>query len=1294
MKQKRAAVFVAIALFGFAFVPRPANAVTVPVNQPTATPTIGGLQVVIADLINGAGSIVASIESGVGGILADITNTLTGAGPSTNAVSDTAAAAAPLQEQAPNLPQVAAAPSPQQPTGTTTVVTQTIVEKEQPAVETAPSTGIVTKADLSGFLTSFKNLLVLLPSSSIGAGSADSTNVQQQLAALQREIAQTNQINNLSNVTLTSPTIIAPTLTGLSTSQVSEGSNFYFSNARVASYINSSSTIPSAAGTLGNILSWNGSSWAAVATSTLGFAGGGAGTWGSITGSLASQTDLQSALNARLSLSSWYATTTDGLAQGSTNKYFSNALAQAAISVSATPLTYSSGVIGLNQASGSQPGFLASADWTNFNGKLASSSLSAGTGVGYNSATGVISNAGVTSDAAGTGISLSGGTGAVTITNSGVTSLAASYPLLTTGSTGSLTLSLGFGTTTANAWSASQIFNGGASTTNLIATNGTTTNLAVTGTSYVGGSFGVGTTTPGSIFSVQGVANWTGATSTYYATGGINLTNGCFSINGACLPSAQSVLSQTVPNTGASFTGSITGAILTVSSISSGIIYVSQQILGPNITTPTTVSFGLSGTGGTGTYVVNVSHSVASETMTSIPADVFAGPYSGNLSTAGTGNVAVGFQAGSSLTVPASWANPQADTFLGYQAGMNVTTGRESTFIGFEAGQTITGGGTGIEDGINTFIGSQAGLASNASSSDDVFIGQKAGLKNATGTSDTFIGTHGGAAFTGGNENVFIGHAVADTGGGGAIHGSFNTLLGGANSSVAGDINYNVAVGYGAGSRLTSVDGNTLIGYLSGQNITTGTGNTYLGFNSGHTTTTGQNDTYLGYNAGQAATSSDNVLIGFFAGPNAITADHQTIIGSHAGLNLTTGANNTFLGYQSGYGVTTGAGNVLLGYSTIAASQNQVTSGSNNIAIGNDVAIPSPTSNNQLDIGNFIYGTGLSGTAASVSPAFLGFGTTTPYSRLEVWGSDTASTSAFAVVNSASTTEFAVLDNGNATLAGNLIQNSDQRLKTNIQSLDTSDSLAAINALNPVTFNWIDPAKGFVPQYGFVAQDVQRIFPNLVSVTAPTALTPDGTLSLNYIDLIAPIVKAIQQLDQELTSLASAIASLAESFTTKLVTAGEVDTTKLCIQGTCVTGSQLNALLASANQSSAGTSEQGPTLLKATETPPVIQINGDNPAVIHVGASYNDLGATITGPQADLNLGSKTFLNGALVSNIVIDTTAAATDTIDYVVSDSHGLTGTSTRTVIVEPAAGASTPPPSVSPADASTSAATTTTP
>ena len=93
----------------------------------------------------------------------------------------------------------------------------------------------------------------------------------------------------------------------------------------------------------------------------------------------------------------------------------------------------------------------------------------------------------------------------------------------------------------------------------------------------------------------------------------------------------------------------------------------------------------------------------------------------------------------------------------------------------------------------------------------------------------------------------------------------------------------------------------------------------------------------------------------------------------------------------------------------------------------------------------------------------------------------------------------------------------------------------------------------------------------------------------------------------------------------------------------------------------------------ASSTPPTIIINGDNPAIITIGDSYADLGATVSdtgqGQAGDTNLGLKYFLNGTLASNIVLDTTAVATDTIDYVATDNNGLTATSTRTVIIEAA-------------------------
>ncbi|HYD92896.1 MAG TPA: hypothetical protein VEB18_00325 [Candidatus Paceibacterota bacterium] len=49
------------------------------------------------------------------------------------------------------------------------------------------------------------------------------------------------------------------------------------------------------------------------------------------------------------------------------------------------------------------------------------------------------------------------------------------------------------------------------------------------------GYLGIGTTTPGSLLSLNGIANFTTATTTFYSTGGINLAAGCFAIGGTCV---------------------------------------------------------------------------------------------------------------------------------------------------------------------------------------------------------------------------------------------------------------------------------------------------------------------------------------------------------------------------------------------------------------------------------------------------------------------------------------------------------------------------------------------------------------------------------------------------------------------------------------------------------------------------------------------------------------------------------------------------------------------------------------
>jgi hypothetical protein len=188
--------------------------------------------------------------------------------------------------------------------------------------------------------------------------------------------------------------------------------------------------------------------------------------------------------------------------------------------------------------------------------------------------------------------------------------------------------------------------------------------------------------------------------------------------------------------------------------------------------------------------------------------------------------------------------------------------------------------------------------------------------------------------------------------------------------------------------------------------------------------------------------------------------------------------------------------------------------------------------------------------------------------------------------------------------------------------------------------------------------------------------------------ILGRMVIYIEPLANEISTLEATVAGFATNFVSAHITVTTLDATtgnfqELCVGSTCVTPQQFHAMVAAAGASQpAGNAAASPSDTatssdeEATDTPPVIQINGDNPATVQVGATYTDLGATISGPQQDLNLGIQTFVNGTAVSPVEITTTQAATDTIAYVVTDAEGNTATSTRTVIVAPAL----TPPSVS--------------
>jgi hypothetical protein len=95
---------------------------------------------------------------------------------------------------------------------------------------------------------------------------------------------------------------------------------------------------------------------------------------------------------------------------------------------------------------------------------------------------------------------------------------------------------------------------------------------------------------------------------------------------------------------------------------------------------------------------------------------------------------------------------------------------------------------------------------------------------------------------------------------------------------------------------------------------------------------------------------------------------------------------------------------------------------------------------------------------------------------------------------------------------------SDRRLKKDIEPLTASTGLDAIMALNPVSFVFRNDTSA-TTQLGFIAQEVQKVLPELVTSLGSTTVTLDGkktplpdTKDLSYTGFIAPLVKAVQEL--------------------------------------------------------------------------------------------------------------------------------------------------------------------------------------
>ena len=276
----------------------------------------------------------------------------------------------------------------------------------------------------------------------------------------------------------------------------------------------------------------------------------------------------------------------------------------------------------------------------------------------------------------------------------------------------------------------------------------------------------------------------------------------------------------------------------------------------------------------------------------------------------------------------------------------------------------------------------------------------------------------------------------------------------------AGNYNYNVS--------------NVGIGFCAFN----GSGNRYqstaVGQRAQRASTGGRHNVAIGSFAFDGgSTNVQSVALGVNAGRNS-NADNATFIGVDAGCN-TSGTENTFIGFRAGRCNTGGVQNVAIGFCAAYSSNLDRT-----VVIGANASV--------------------SGNCHMV------------------WGTS--------------------YNNKTNCVWGGWSYFSDARDKTDIQPLTCTTGLQFIKRLRPVSFN-LDNRDNYVRQcnfeygqkdgtlattkksYGFVAQEVEQVLEelNITDFSGLGYTEEQDAYRLTYVEFLAPLTKAIQELDERTQAL-------------------------------------------------------------------------------------------------------------------------------------------------------------------------------
>jgi hypothetical protein len=152
-------------------------------------------------------------------------------------------------------------------------------------------------------------------------------------------------------------------------------------------------------------------------------------------------------------------------------------------------------------------------------------------------------------------------------------------------------------------------------------------------------------------------------------------------------------------------------------------------------------------------------------------------------------------------------------------------------------------------------------------------------------------------------------------------------------------------------------------------------------------------------------------------------------------------------------------------------------------------------------------------TLTATTGTFFGINSASAYSgkMIDVQNNDSVK---FSVASDGATYIATLGTNGTVYSNSGTLTNSnpsDQNLKQNIQAM--IGGTAFVNELNPVSFEWKSEANGTGTKYGFIAQEVQEVIPEIVSTDST------GTIGLDTVSMIPFLVKAIKEQQEVINTL-------------------------------------------------------------------------------------------------------------------------------------------------------------------------------